>query len=136
MIKVLVRDITSKGVAVDQTIPKESIGLSDEEIDLRSPISVKAHVTKAGDMILAETTVTADFGFFCSRCLEEFHSVESHDYDFNFELTPTTEYIDIGEEIRQEMILSNPARILCKDDCKGICAKCGTNLNITQCTCT
>ena len=40
MIKFSVRDVNSKGLEINQTIPKEGIGLSSEEIDLRSPITV------------------------------------------------------------------------------------------------
>ncbi|MDD6168654.1 MAG: DUF177 domain-containing protein, partial [Lachnospiraceae bacterium] len=28
-----------------------------------------------------------------------------------------------------------PAKVLCKPDCKGICPKCGTNLNLETCDC-
>lgn len=135
MMKISVRDVTSKGVDIDQAIPKEGIGLSDEEIDLRSPIHVKAHLERTGDAIFATTTVQADFGSMCARCLGDMHHVETHDYQFDFSVEPGTEYVDLGEEIRQEMILANPTRILCRDDCKGICSKCGANLNAEQCKC-
>ena len=135
MIKISRRDITSKGLDINQTIPKEGIGLSDEEIDLRSPIEVKARLEKAGDIITADTRIKADFGFLCARCLEEMHEVQDRHYHFNFETGSGIEYLDLGEEIRQELILDNPAKVLCKDDCKGICPKCGANLNIEQCTC-
>jgi len=135
MIKISVRDVSSKGVDIDQTIPKEGIGLSDEEIDLRSPIQVKAHLERKGDVVMAQTTVRADFGTICSRCLEDLHGYRTHDYHFDFEISQAMEYIDLGEEIRQEMIMANPERILCKHDCKGICPKCGVNLNLEQCKC-
>lgn len=135
MIKIAVRDIRSAGLDIDQMIPKEGIGLSDEEIDLRSPITVKAHLERAGNIILAQTHVEADFGYLCARCLGELHEVQSADYTFNFEVSPGDEYIDLGEEIRQELILANPAKVLCKEDCKGMCPKCGANLNVEKCTC-
>src|SRR5205814_924592 len=133
MIKIAVRDVTSKGVDIDRTIPKEGIGLSDEEIDLRSSLSVNAHLEKVANVIIADTQVRADYGYACSRCLEDFQRPETKNYHFDFPLEPGMEYIDLGEEIRQEMILGNPARILCKEDCKGICPKCGANLNLEKC---
>ena len=136
MIKFLVKDVNSRdGLEINQTIPKEGIGLSDEEIDLRSPITVKSHVERVDHQIIAHTTVKADFGYLCSRCLEEFHEVQEIEYDFDFEVTPQTESVDLGEEVRQELILANPSRILCKKDCKGICPGCGVNLNLEQCKC-
>ena len=135
MIKFPIKDVNSKGLEIDQTIPKEGIGLSDEEIDLRSPITVKAKVERVDNLIIARTKVSVDYGYLCSRCLEEFHEVQEIEYYFDFEITPELEYVDLGEEIRQEMILANPARILCKKDCKGICSGCGVNLNLEQCKC-
>lgn len=133
--KFSIRDVTARGLEINQTIPKEGIGLSDEEIDLRSPITVKAKIERVANQILAHTKVKADYGYTCARCLGDFHEELETEYHFDFEVTPQTEYIDLGEEIRQEMILANPSRILCKKDCKGICPGCGVNLNIEKCKC-
>ena len=135
MIKISVRDVKAAGLDIDQTIPKEGIGLSYEEIDLRSPISVKAHLERTGNIILARAHIEADFGYLCARCLEELHEVQAIDYEFNFEVSPGVEYIDLGEEIRQEFLLANPTKVLCKEDCKGMCPRCGANLNLEQCKC-
>ncbi len=135
MIKFPLKDINSKGLDIAQTVPKESIGLSDEEIDLRSPVTIKAKLERIDGQVIARTRVSADFGYLCSRCLEEFHEIQEIEYYFYFEVTSELEYVDLGEEIRQEMILANPSRILCKNDCKGICPGCGTNLNLEQCKC-
>lgn len=135
MIKISVRDIPSTGLDIDQQIPMEGIGLSAEEVDIRSLLSVKAHLEKVDNFIVANARVKADFGYLCARCLEELFSTQERSYIFDFELNPELEYIDIGEEIRQELIMDNPARILCKKDCKGICPKCGANLNVEQCKC-
>jgi uncharacterized protein len=135
MIKISVRDITSAGLDIDQSIPKEGIGLSDEEVDIRSLLNVKAHLQKVDNTVVADAHIKAEFGYMCARCLEELSSTEERSYTFDFAIDPTVEYIDLGEEIRQEIILANPARVLCKKDCKGICPKCGTNLNIEPCKC-
>ena len=135
MIKFPVRDIGSKGLEVNQVIPMEGIGLSAEELDLRSPITVKAKLERIDDYIIAHTKISADYGYMCSRCLEEFHDVRPSEYHFEFDLKDNLEYIDLGEEIRQELLLANPAKILCKKDCKGICPGCGVNLNLEKCKC-
>jgi uncharacterized protein len=136
MIKIPVRDITSNGFDIDQSIPKEGIGLSDEEVDIRSLLNIKAHIERVDNFVIADTHIKADFGYMCARCLEELYSQEERFYKFDFELDPTgTEFIDLGEEIRQEMIMANPPRVLCSKDCKGICPECGANLNKEQCKC-
>ena len=46
------------------------------------------------------------------------------------------ENVDYVEElVRNELIVQWPIRVLCKDDCKGICSRCGANLNIQTCDC-
>ena len=37
--------------------------------------------------------------------------------------------------VRNELLINWPIRVLCKDDCKGICSRCGANLNVTACNC-
>ncbi len=135
MIKIAVRDIKNEGLDIDQTLPIEGVGLSAEEVDIRGTVNVKAHLSKEDGYIIAETEVKADFGNLCARCLEPLYFVEVRPYTFEFELTEDQEYVDLGEEIRQEMILGLPPKILCKEDCKGICPKCGVNLNIEPCKC-
>ncbi len=135
MIKIAVRDIPSSGLDIDQSIPKEGIGLSSEEVDIRSLLNVKAHLEKVDNFVIASTHIKAEFGYMCARCLEELSSTEERSYKFDFEINPTVEYVDLGEEIRQEIIMSNPAKVLCSKSCKGICPTCGANLNIEQCKC-
>ena len=44
--------------------------------------------------------------------------------------------IDLGPIIEEQLILGLPFKVLCKDDCKGLCSKCGENLNLTGlCSC-
>lgn len=43
--------------------------------------------------------------------------------------------IDITEIIENNIILALPVKRLCKEDCKGLCLRCGSNLNFTTCNC-
>ena len=43
--------------------------------------------------------------------------------------------LDLNELVYSEVIVSLPMKHLCKDDCKGICVKCGKNLNEGRCDC-
>ncbi len=43
--------------------------------------------------------------------------------------------LDVERLIYGEMLVAWPMKVLCKEDCKGICEKCGTNLNQTDCGC-
>lgn len=47
----------------------------------------------------------------------------------------TDNRLDVDELVRSALILELPSRFLCKEDCKGLCPKCGCDLNHTQCSC-
>lgn len=43
--------------------------------------------------------------------------------------------LDVDMLVRDEIVLMLPMKVLCKDDCKGICSVCGANLNKGECGC-
>ena len=43
--------------------------------------------------------------------------------------------IDLLEGLQEQVVLSIPYRTLCRDTCKGLCPKCGTDLNQRDCQC-
>lgn len=135
MIKFSIRDIPSTGLVINREIPKESLGLSDEEVDFRSKLKIAAMVRRMNDVIQASTDLEADVGYLCARCLEEVVSHQRRHYDIIFDVDEAIEFYDLGEEIRQEIIMDNPTRVLCQDNCQGICAGCGMNLNKDKCKC-
>lgn len=45
------------------------------------------------------------------------------------------EYIDVGQLLREQLILSIPYAPLCSDGCKGLCPSCGADLNDSKCDC-
>lgn len=85
----------------------------------------------------------------CARCLEPVSFVceltfdrelvvgkrEEQDEELDEESYLSGYNLDIDQLVRNELLLSLPIRILCSEDCKGICNRCGTNLNFETCTC-
>lgn len=86
----------------------------------------------------------------CSRCLEDvltpFDIEVSKEFDFSetdedrIKELDETNYItgynlDLDVLIYNEIIIDFPQKVLCKEDCKGICMKCGKNLNKGDCGC-
>ena len=96
-----------------------------------------------------EGSVKLTFQTICDRCLTEVPTT----LEINFERVVTSPEIDTededvddlsfmeGYQLNVETFMYNeifgnwPAKILCKDDCKGICLKCGQNLNERDCGC-
>ncbi len=50
-------------------------------------------------------------------------------------LDPRAATLDLSEAIREELILSVPEYVLCREDCRGLCPGCGEDLNVGTCTC-
>ena len=133
--KVVIRDVTVKGLELFERVEAGAIGLSPEDLECLSPLAIKAKITRVEDTILANVQIQGRYSFSCARCLETLESNLSQEFDFDYSIEKGLESIDLGEDIRQEIILSSPTRILCNDDCKGICPQCGVNLNKEECKC-
>lgn len=96
--------------------------------------------------IRGETEVTIAIP--CDRCLEEVDRVFRIRMDKELDLTGsdaeksmeesnymTGTNLDVDQLIFGEILVSWPMKVLCRDDCKGICKRCGANLNLTECEC-
>ena len=61
-------------------------------------------------------------------------SLNDEENDDEFVLVEEMRF-DLDELVREDIILSLPARFVCRDDCKGLCPQCGKNLNEGSCSC-
>jgi uncharacterized protein len=43
--------------------------------------------------------------------------------------------LDLGETVREQLLLGVPLKRLCREDCRGLCPTCGQNLNTARCDC-
>lgn len=126
------------------------IGL-DDRIDRN--VDVEVVVEKANRQFLLRAEIRTHGRFVCDRCLDEFQRDVSAEYSVVYVqggdppedlrqseeilyLPADVNIIDLGEDVRQYLILSLPLKMLCKDECAGLCPVCGSNRNTTQCTCT
>jgi uncharacterized protein len=92
----------------------------------------------------------------CDRCLKEFGSGYKSFFEVHYrpqadeaadsdeavnpdEAVETVffegDILDIADQIRQTILLSVPMRALCREDCRGLCAVCGCDLNVDSCQC-
>jgi uncharacterized protein len=82
--------------------------------------------------------LAADFVYICMIGSEEYEQghqeTESREEDYN-RIYLKEPVIDLGELYREQVYLSIPPQILCKDSCKGLCQVCGTDLNKNSCEC-
>ena len=86
----------------------------------------------------------------CDRCLEEVQTRIHLTFDKEFPLEETERsdeseleeadymtgfHLDVDRLVYDEILVNWPMKVLCKEDCKGICKKCGANLNLHECAC-
>ncbi|MFA6583210.1 MAG: DUF177 domain-containing protein [Elusimicrobiaceae bacterium] len=70
----------------------------------------------------------------CANCLKEVSGKYSEEFEET--LSRNDEIIDIMNILRQVVMLASGMRVLCKEECKGLCPVCGTDLNERTCGCT
>jgi len=127
--------IPQDGIVLTEDLDPYALDLQIEELTFTSPIHVKVEVRKILDAVSIKAQVKAETALVCGRCLEEYPSKYEEEIDFNYSVTPADRYLELDDDLRQEVILSYPIKLLCKEDCKGICPGCGKNLNKETCNC-
>ena len=107
-------------------------------------VAVKGTYCYDGNHIVVSGTICTTGIYICSRCLtpvsvdrnETLSEVYGTEAELPEDVLPYNgEYIDLTETIRETLILSEPMRVLCRPDCKGLCPQCGANLNDGPCSC-
>lgn len=78
--------------------------------------------------------VKTDISFSIDRCLD-LNRAESDRIEVDEDISVEDNTIETDEFVRAEIIMNMPDKNLCKADCKGLCIKCGANLNIKDCGC-
>ncbi len=81
--------------------------------------------------------VKGEFLLECSRCLKEFNKDVNAELEFTIEREEIEDYssVDVGEQVKENLILAIPIKALCRKDCQGICSSCGQDLNKGSCEC-
>ncbi|MEE1330938.1 MAG: DUF177 domain-containing protein [Acutalibacteraceae bacterium] len=138
--------------ATDNTsLPIEySLDLSSTEVSgiypLKKPVTVSGTVSNKASLVVLDAVITYEYDAPCDRCGAE--TARTHTIRLNKSLAVSIEgeesdsiltvpdmKLDLDELLYSEVIVSLPMKHLCKEDCKGICPKCGKNLNDGKCGC-
>ena len=125
--------------------------LETERLDFPSVAAYKAPPRAAGRVVneagilRLEGQVTAEMTCVCDRCGGSFDSVKTTQIDaviveedtgVNPELFVLDgDGIDLDEVLSTCFILDMETKFLCREDCKGLCSRCGKNLNLGPCGC-
>jgi len=146
-----------KPVNIDYTLPP-SWWKGDEYdspiLGLDKEIAVHFHIRRTGQRYVVEGRIKGGLILRCDRCIEAFHfdlrtefriflaphpeikeeEIELKEDDMSVVFV-SGEEIELDEIVRSEIYLSIPMKVLCKEDCAGLCPVCGKNLNKGRCDC-
>lgn len=146
--KINIFDLTSKKIInqpVDLCLEIDKLYDGYEYINFSKPIILKGNFSLVGDIIDLNARLTTEFVIACSRCLEKFNypidievkeqfsrNKENEDTDV---ILIESDKLDITDIIENNIYIALPFTRLCKEDCKGLCQHCGTDLNHSTCSC-
>ncbi|MFH0790761.1 MAG: DUF177 domain-containing protein [Candidatus Omnitrophota bacterium] len=133
--KINTNQIPFEGISLSKSIPAQTLDLETEVVKFRGPIEVEADITKISNVVAAALVLHSTMCLTCSRCLGEFTVDFEKKIDLNYQIDKAEQIIDLIPDIREEIIVDYPIKPLCKPDCKGLCVKCGNNLNEGICKC-
>ena len=160
---ITVLDLEREPVSFDLGLPPGTIDFG-EEATQAGALAVRGEAElirehRGPKEVIADIRVRAhwqgDFEVPCARCLDPVRHSLGGDFDLLFRplgadagpadrslAAPDTEIGYYQEEglvledvLREQVLLSLPVRSLCRQDCKGLCPRCGHNLNSEPCTC-
>ncbi len=133
--KIDVNQIPVEGLTLIEEFTPSELDVETDTIKFRSPIRITANVSKIGDVVIVKLTWDALMHTNCSRCLNELEMGFKKNIELNYPVNKSNPVIDLNTDIRDEIILDYPIRPLCSLNCKGLCPKCGKNLNEGGCSC-
>jgi uncharacterized protein len=117
-------------------------------------VDVQCQIIKTSGTIFIKGKISVSLVIYCSRCLEDVNLPVGGDFAYtlvpakpetkeDLELTAEEldisyyqgDFIDLKPIICEQIILQIPVKPLCSEDCKGLCPRCGINLNTAACNC-
>jgi uncharacterized protein len=120
-----------------------------------SPIAVHLNLSKLGGVVQVKSRIETKVQCLCARCLETFSMVLTSQYGTTFKPRPdfppdeeveltredletdfyNGEEIDLTSLVQDQVLLALPQKAVCREECRGLCPRCGKNLNREVCSC-
>jgi uncharacterized protein len=126
---------------------------SDLQLDANfdSPVEVKVRLEKLARQIVVRGEIATRASFSCDRCLADFRQPLTASYAIVYVedgseagrfppedvriIRNEATVIDLSEDVREMVLLSVPLKLLCREECRGLCSSCGADLNKGECGC-
>jgi uncharacterized protein len=160
MLVIELSEIPPQGRDVDEALDVSSLHLEDErDFTLEAGGRLACHLALSGEgLVQVNGRLVARLGLTCGRCLEPFALALDVPLELVYVPQSTVagagdedevalsdrdmivayyegERLDLGEMVREQLLLSLSLKRLCREDCRGLCPVCGTNWNVAECAC-
>jgi uncharacterized protein len=144
------------GLAFKRQYTAGELDTREYDFELKEPPLVEGRAIRAGQDIRLRGEIKARISAPCDRCLNEvaipvqipfdlFYAPakpgegsagerELFERDLDFAIYENDQ-IDLDELVLEQLELSLPSRVLCREECRGLCPQCGADLNVDQCDC-
>lgn len=154
--RIEIENLKEKSEAFSHSYAPEEVELEDEAARLVAPAVVSGSASRRGEEVRLRGSIKTEIELLCDRCLAPNRSPLEIEFDTRFipqaaavgetdnvELLTEDlglsayegDSVDLDELVREQILLALPTRHLCRDDCKGLCQKCGADLNAGECSC-
>jgi uncharacterized protein len=154
--RIEVENLTAAGSPFAHKYRAEEVELEEEGAQLVSDAEVEGQASRKGEQVRLRGTIRTEVELLCDRCLKPERAPLAVEFDTSFipqevevgkqenvELLTEDlglsayegDAVDLDELVREQILLALPSRHLCREDCKGLCQKCGANLNAGDCSC-
>ncbi len=149
MLLVDFRDLQRGPIDTVAAVAPEDEALVGLGLDLTQPLEIRGKLQATGDgEVYWRGAISGEIRGVCRRCLidvtrqvrAEVDALFSTDPDAAddpgvYPLAPRATHVDLRPVLREEVALTVPAYLLCKEDCAGLCPRCGADLNQGPCQC-
>ncbi|MDT8339955.1 MAG: DUF177 domain-containing protein [Longimicrobiales bacterium] len=148
----LVRLEREGSLDVRAEIPADDPLWAESDLRFRGPLRARGRASLAGSgEVLVDLGVEGELEQECRRCLSPvrtplelrlllvFGAVDEEGGGEDGEirpLDPAAVELDLGDAVREELILAVDPFVLCDPDCRGLCPRCGADRNRESCECT
>lgn len=135
--KIMVARIPEEGTSYNGSDPGSIMDLANDSfVRVESDVQYALSAQCVSEELIVRGTLSVDLGLKCIRCAE-FFSTTVADSDFlrAYPASEEIDSVDISPDMREELLLHIPTFPVCDEECRGLCAQCGANLNKGSCGC-
>lgn len=133
--KINVKRIPDSGETLQGVEPAAILDVTDPEMQFSEDIRYELHAQLQGQALLVTGRLATTATLRCARCLRVFaQPVTVREFVLHRELHGE-DFVDLTDNLREDIILELPQRALCNSACKGLCPHCGADLNKSECRC-